>query len=95
MKSEHNSEAEWTDEELYKMVGEIYEYVSLTMEVILVTYTLPERFIFLEQDPAKELNTEDAAKKHMEELAKIVRANLRAISGGRVSARVFQTPTEV
>lgn len=40
MKSEHNSEAEWTDEELYKMVGEIYECVSLFAEVIIVVYTL-------------------------------------------------------
>jgi len=74
LKSEHNPDAEWTDEELYKMLGEIYE------------------FIFLEQDPAKELNVEDNARKHMEELAKIVRANLRAVGGGRFSlAGIFRS----
>jgi len=49
-------------------------------------------FIFLEQDPAKELNVEDNARKHMEELAKIVRANLRAVGGGRLSlAGIFHS----
>ena len=67
-------DGEWTDEELYKMLGDLYE------------------FIFLETDPAKELEVEAKARKYADDILRVVKANLRAVSGGRVRYISSATP---
>ena len=42
------------------------------------------RFIFLESDPSKQLNVEDQAKKNAESILRVIKSNLRAVSGNRV-----------
>ncbi|KAI5116947.1 hypothetical protein M0805_003675 [Coniferiporia weirii] len=71
LKSAEHPDAEWTDLELFSMLGDIYE------------------FIFLESDPAKQLNTEDRARKSAEDILRVIKANLRAVGGGRFSVVGF------
>ncbi|KAH8108866.1 linoleate diol synthase [Phellopilus nigrolimitatus] len=67
LRSAENPDGEWTDKELFTILGDIYE------------------FIFLESDPAKELNTEDRARKNAEDILRVIKSNLRTVSGGRLS----------
>ncbi|EJD07240.1 linoleate diol synthase [Fomitiporia mediterranea MF3/22] len=67
LKSAENPDGEWTDEELFTMLGTLYDY------------------IFLETEPEKELNTEDRARKYMNKIHDVVKTNLRAVSGSRLS----------
>ncbi|THH03477.1 hypothetical protein EW145_g6222, partial [Phellinidium pouzarii] len=79
LKSAENPDGEWTDEELFSMLGDIYA------------------FIFLESNPEKLLNTEDRARKSADDILRVIKANLRAVGGGRLSfagffSSMFSTP---
>lgn len=44
-----------------------------------------DRFIFLETDAEKQLNVEANARRYAEDILRVIKYNLRAVSGGRVS----------
>ena len=51
-------------------------------------------YIFLETEPAKEINMEDTARKNAEEITKVIKANLRVIGGGRVRDSLFSNAND-
>ncbi|KAL5512887.1 hypothetical protein ACEPAH_3285 [Sanghuangporus vaninii] len=69
LKTAQNPDGEWTDHELFDMLGVLYEY----------------SYIFLETEPEKELNTADLARKYMEEIHSVIKTNLRSVGGSRLS----------
>lgn len=79
---------EWTDEQLFRMLGELYECVTPLLFPLLKASNVDtprHSFIFLDEDPENQLENEQRARSHAEVITRSIKASLRSVNGNRVS----------